>query len=52
MMTEEKKWDYIGKLDDKLLVGGVMLSEWSTFLIKDADTAFCSGANLAAILIS
>ena len=27
-----------------------MLSEWSTFLARDAETAFCSGAHLAAIL--
>jgi len=52
MMIEEEKWDYINKLDEELLVGGVILSEWSAFLIRDADTAFCSGANLAAILVS
>jgi hypothetical protein len=32
------------------LLGGVVISEWSTFLAKDAELAFCSGANLAAIL--
>jgi hypothetical protein len=52
MMTQDEKWDYINKLDEELLVGGVMLSEWSTSLVKDADTAFCSSANLAAILVS
>ncbi len=52
MLTQEQKWAYINKLDEELLVGGVILSEWSTFLIKDADIAFCSGANLAAILVS
>ena len=51
-MSPEEKKEYINKLDEELLVGGVMLSEWSTFLIRDADTAFCSGANLAAILVS
>jgi len=35
-----------------LLLGGVMLSEWSTFLIKDADEAFCNGAYLATVLVS
>ncbi|HEY3567563.1 MAG TPA: hypothetical protein VGP73_06490 [Thermoanaerobaculia bacterium] len=49
-MTEQEKWDYILALDEELLKGGVMLSEWSTFLAKDAETAFCSGASLAAIL--
>ncbi|MEH2159856.1 MAG: hypothetical protein V7K38_02170 [Nostoc sp.] len=51
-MTEEEKWDYINTLDEQLLLGGVILSEWSTFLAKDAEIAFCSGANLAAILVA
>jgi len=51
-MTEEQKWDYIIQLDDELLLGGVILSERTTFLAKDAETAFCSGAYLASILAS
>ncbi len=49
-MTEEEKWQYITELDEQLLQGGVILSEWATFLIKDADAGFASGANLASIL--
>ncbi|MCM1567491.1 MAG: hypothetical protein NC238_16410 [Dehalobacter sp.] len=49
-MNEDEKWKYIVDLDDELLQGGVILSEWSTFLINDADTAFCKGAYLATIL--
>ncbi len=49
-MEENEKWNYILELDEELLKGGVILSEWSTFLIKDTDIAFCSGAYLAAIL--
>lgn len=51
-ITEEQNWDYINQLDEELLLGGVILSEWTTFLAKDAETAFCSGAYLAAILAS
>ena len=51
-MTEGQKWDYINRLDEELLLGGVILSEWTTFLAKDAETAFCSGAYLASILAS
>lgn len=29
-----------------------MISEWATFLIKDADISFVSGANLSTIIIS
>ncbi|MHB0867586.1 MAG: hypothetical protein ACYC6B_06195 [Thermoleophilia bacterium] len=50
MMTEQDKWNFINKLDEDLLKGGVMLSEWSVFLIRDADIAYSSGANLAALL--
>lgn len=49
-MTEQERWDYIIEIDEELLKGGVMLSEWTTFLAKDAETAFCSNANLSAIL--
>lgn len=51
-MTEQEKWNYIIELDEELLLGGVILSEWTTFLAKDAETAFCAGAYLASILAS
>lgn len=51
-MTEQDKWDYIINLDEELLKGGVILSEWTAFLVKDAETAFCSGAYLSSILAS
>ena len=49
-MTEEDKWQCLLDLDERLLQGGVILSEWATFLIKDADTAFVGGAHLASII--
>lgn len=49
-MNEQEKWNYINMLEEELLLGGVIISEWSNFLAKDAELAFCSGANLAAIL--
>ncbi len=51
-MTEKQKWEYINRLDEELLFGGVILSEWTTFLAKDAEIAFCSGAYLSSILAS
>lgn len=51
-MTVDQKWDYINQLDEELLLGGVILSEWTAFLVKDAQIAFCSGAYLASILAS
>jgi hypothetical protein len=49
-MKKEEKWEYIIKLDEEFLKGGVILSEWTIFLVKDAEMAFCNEANLAAIL--
>ena len=49
-MTEKEKWRYLVELDDNLLQGGAILSEWATFLIKDADLAFVHGAYLASII--
>ena len=51
-MTEKQKWEYINRLDEELLFGGVILSEWTTFLANDAEIAFCSGAYLSSILAS
>lgn len=51
-MKEEDRWSFISALDEELLRGGVLLSEWCIFIIKEADVAFVGGANLAAILTS
>lgn len=49
-MTENERWDLLVSLDDELLDGAVALSEWSVFLVRDADRAFATGAFLSAIL--
>jgi hypothetical protein len=49
-MTEEQRWQHILKLDEDLLKGGVILSEWCAFIVREADTAFAKGALLASIL--
>jgi hypothetical protein len=49
-MTEDEKWEYLVELDETLLQGGVILSEWATFLVKSADLAFVGGAHLASII--
>jgi hypothetical protein len=43
-------WDYIVALDDELMKGGYVLPEWAFLLTKEADTAFVSGAPVAAVL--
>ena len=49
-MSNQDKWDNIIQLDEELLHGGIILSEWTTYLVKDADIAYCSNANLSSIL--
>ncbi len=51
-MAEDDRWQYIQGLDDELLLRGVMLSEWCTFIVKDADLAFVHGAFLSSIITS
>jgi hypothetical protein len=49
-MDYEGRWELLAKLDEELLKGGVILSEWCSFIVCEADTAFCSGTHLASIL--
>lgn len=49
-MDIQNRWEHLGALDEELLKGGVILSEWCVFIVRDADTAFASGAHLASIL--
>jgi hypothetical protein len=51
-MTEDERWSHLLALDDELLKGGVIISEWCSFIVREADTAFANGAHLASILTS
>jgi hypothetical protein len=48
----ESRWKYLVSLDEELLLGSVVLSEWAVFVVREADTAFVMGAELASILTS
>jgi hypothetical protein len=50
MDTKESRWGRLCILDDELLRGGIVLSEWCSLIIRDSDTAFVGGAHLACIL--
>lgn len=49
-MNTEERWAHLVALDEELLNGGVILSEWCSFIVREADTAFAGGAHLASIL--
>lgn len=49
-MDENGRWSQLLALDEELLNGGVILSEWCSFIVREADLAFACGAYLASIL--
>ena len=49
-MNESERWSHLVALDEEFLKGGVILSEWCSFIVREADTAFVKGAHLASIL--
>lgn len=49
-MNEQDRWEYLISLDEELLQGGVILPEWCSFIVREADIAFTAEANLASIL--
>jgi hypothetical protein len=49
-MNQDERWEQLVALDEELLKGGVILSEWCSFIVREADIAFTSGAHLASIL--
>jgi hypothetical protein len=51
MATEpQDAWEYLISLDDELLRGGVILSEWCSEIVRQCDLAFVGGAYLGVIL--
>lgn len=52
MSDEEEKWDYIVRLDEELLQGGVILNEYVSELIRNADVSFVYGAYWASVITS
>jgi uncharacterized protein YutE (UPF0331/DUF86 family) len=49
-VNTDERWTYLAELDEQLLKGGVVLSEKSAFLVRNADLAFVHEAHLAAVL--
>jgi hypothetical protein len=52
LKSEHERSDTLLALDDELMKGGVILSEWCAFLTRESDTAYTKGAFLASILTS
>ena len=49
-MNSTMREAYLISLDEELLKGGVILSEWCSEIVRQTDTAFIGGADLAVIL--
>lgn len=50
MNTVQGSWEYLASLDEELLQGGVIISEWCAELIRQCDLAFVGKAYLGTIL--
>lgn len=48
--NDEERLAQLVALDEDILKGGLALSEWCSFIIREADMAFVKGAYLASIL--
>ena len=49
-MNAEDRLTLLNELDEELLKGGVILSEWCVFIVREGDTTFLAGSHLAVIL--
>lgn len=49
-MKEKIRWEYLTKLDEELLKGGVLLSGWYYFIVRESDLTFVNGTYLASIV--
>lgn len=44
------RYEFLLRLDEELLLGGAMFSEWCTLIVRECDLAFVAGADLATII--
>ncbi len=48
----EDRWAWLAQLDEEMLQGGVMMSDFANELIRNADLCFASGAFVACLVMS
>lgn len=49
-MNKVEREQFLIDLDEELLRGGIILSEWCTVIVQETDLAFVGGADLATII--
>jgi hypothetical protein len=49
-MSEQDRWNLLVSLEEELLKGSIVLSEWCAFMIRESDTAFANGLYIASII--
>lgn len=50
LMDQHERQQLLFDLDEDLLIGGVVLSEWCVLIVRECDLAFVAGADLATII--
>jgi hypothetical protein len=48
---DKNRWEWLANLDNDLLEGGVITSDFSSELIRNADLCYASGAFVACLLV-
>lgn len=46
----DDRWAYVCELDEELLKGGAVMSEWCAMIVREADLAFVGEAHLATVI--
>ncbi|HVA51169.1 MAG TPA: hypothetical protein VNH11_32810 [Pirellulales bacterium] len=49
-MSDERRWEWLVQLDDELLMGGIMTSDFAAELIRNADLCFVHDAFVACLI--
>jgi hypothetical protein len=50
-MSDERRWEWLVQLDDEMLQGGVMTSDFAAELIRNADLCFVGDAFVACLVM-
>ncbi|MFN3388911.1 MAG: hypothetical protein ACK40O_08255 [Allosphingosinicella sp.] len=49
-MDQREREQLLTRLDEELLIGGAILSEWTVFIVRECALAFVAGADLATVI--
>ncbi|MEJ8561330.1 hypothetical protein QTO30_08925 [Yoonia sp. GPGPB17] len=51
-MTPAERYEWCNQEEERLLLGGYVISEWATLMSYEAHTCFTSGADISTIILA